>query len=233
MGNLSSSLLQGVHLALLGDSTFDNKAYTQDSPSVTEHLIQLGNTVTLCAKDGALISALLPQSQTIPETATHLIISIGGNNGLSLSGILLKPIDTVEQGVILLHDALQTFEAEYSQAINELSQQFGSTKKIILCTLYNPCFEYYNVSPNQKAVNVGVTMIADVIQKVAHRHGFPVIDFRRFMTTPECFANPIEPSGIGGEKIAKAIIEVISQHNFESRTSIVYPQHITNFVNEA
>jgi hypothetical protein len=38
----------------------------------------------------------------------------------------------------------------------------------------------------------------------------PVIDLRSICNRPEDYANPIEPSSIGGEKIARAIVALVT-----------------------
>jgi hypothetical protein len=38
-----------------------------------------------------------------------------------------------------------------------------------------------------------------------HRRGLPVIDLRHACTERACFANPIEPGDLGGQRIAEAI----------------------------
>ena len=44
------------------------------------------------------------------------------------------------------------------------------------------------------------------------------------MTDTEDFANPIEPSSKGGQKMADTIVNVVRTHPFGSRRSVVYPQ---------
>lgn len=49
----------------------------------------------------------------------------------------------------------------------------------------------------------------DVIARAARRRGLPVIELRDVCTEPTDYANPIEPSVAGGEKIAHAIADVL------------------------
>jgi len=53
-------------------------------------------------------------------------------------------------------------------------------------------------------------------------HGLPVIDLRVLFDSPEDYANPIEPSAVGGEKLAKTITHVITHHDFATGRSTVY-----------
>jgi hypothetical protein len=48
-----------------------------------------------------------------------------------------------------------------------------------------------------------------VIFRVGREKSLPVLDLRFVCTDPADYANPIEPSSIGGVKIARAIVEVM------------------------
>jgi hypothetical protein len=56
---------------------------------------------------------------------------------------------------------------------------------------------------------VGLTVFNDVILRVAIERRLPVLDLRLICNEPADYANPIEPSGRGGEKIARAIARVV------------------------
>src|SRR5688572_13100751 len=82
------------HVALLGDSVIDNKAYVGGSPDVTEQLLTLvpkGWRVTKLAGDGAMTSGVMRQLNDVPKDATHIVMSVGGNDALQQSGILDAP----------------------------------------------------------------------------------------------------------------------------------------------
>ena len=71
-----------------------------------------------------------------------------------------------------------------------------------VCTIYNG-----NLSEDEAAVaRVGLTAFNDVILRVAFESRFRVIDLRLVCSEPSDYANPIEPSSAGGEKIARAIL---------------------------
>ena len=138
------------HIVLLGDSTFDNKGYTQGGPSVVEHLAKLVPKATLLAKDGGLIHAVNSQSENIPEDATHVVVSIGGNNGLEATSVLLRECQTVEEGVILLGERMADLEIEYRDVMTKLVEKCKGKHKVVLCSVYKPCFEHYDVRPRQQ-----------------------------------------------------------------------------------
>jgi hypothetical protein len=74
------------HVVLLGDSIFDNAAYVHGSPDVITHLnsiLPLDWKASLLAVDGSISTDVIGQIRKIPESATHLVVSVGGNDGLS------------------------------------------------------------------------------------------------------------------------------------------------------
>jgi hypothetical protein len=92
------------HIVLLGDSIFDNKSYVGSDQSVIEHLkamIPQGWYATLCAVDGATISAIQAQIPQIPEEATCLFVSIGGNDAIDNAYLLT---DMARAGPVLLDE---------------------------------------------------------------------------------------------------------------------------------
>ena len=81
------------HLILLGDSIFDNAFYVPGGPSVIEHVRRLLPSpwkATLLAIDGAKVASVFDQLEHMPSDATHLVLSIGGNNALWTAGNLFS-----------------------------------------------------------------------------------------------------------------------------------------------
>ena len=79
------------HVALLGDSIFDNGLYVPGGSPLVEQLrarLPRGWKATLVAVDGAVANSVLRQIPRLPADATHLVISAGGNDALENSGIL-------------------------------------------------------------------------------------------------------------------------------------------------
>ena len=73
------------HIVLLGDSIFDNAAYVPGEPDVVSQVsakLPHGWRATLCAVDGAVTRSVEQQLQDIPIDATHLVVSVGGNDAL-------------------------------------------------------------------------------------------------------------------------------------------------------
>ena len=70
---------------------------------------------------------------------------------------------------------------------------------------------------------VALAVFNDVILRVAIEHGLPVIDLRLVCCSPEDYANPIEPSSVGGEKIARIIVALVTGSRDSGRATRVLP----------
>ena len=82
------------HVVLLGDSIFDNASYVPGGDPVIEQLrsrLDRGCRATLLAVDGAIASDVHRQLPRVPDDATHLLLSAGGNDALQGSGMLYGP----------------------------------------------------------------------------------------------------------------------------------------------
>jgi len=78
---------------------------------------------------------------------------------------------------------------------------------LTICTIYNGCFP----DPGyQRTVSTALMVFNDVILRVAIESQLSVIDLRAVCANPEDYANPIEPSSVGGEKIARVIVAVVT-----------------------
>src|SRR5947209_17191911 len=82
------------YVVLLGDSIFDNARYVPDRPPVIEQVrrgLPPGWQASLLAVDGHLTRDVPRQLARLPADATHLFVSVGGNDALVESGILDEP----------------------------------------------------------------------------------------------------------------------------------------------
>ncbi|MDJ0570789.1 MAG: hypothetical protein QNJ53_17340 [Pleurocapsa sp. MO_192.B19] len=62
----------------------------------------------------------------------------------------------------------------------------------------------------------------DVIIRQAFQSGIPLIDLRLTCNETQDYANAIEPSSVGGEKIVNAIMNVVLEHNFQKPYTQVF-----------
>ena len=193
------------HIVLLGDSIFDNQAYTRGQPDVVTHLRQLLPSpwqATLRAVDGATTNELKGQCSRIPADASHAVVSIGGNDAILGSDLLATPVASTAESLAVFGERADQFESRYRAALGRV-QALGLP--ITTCTIYNGSFPPELAQPTR----VALMMYNDVILRVAFENRFNVIELRSVCDDPADYANPIEPSGHGGRKIAEAIVRAL------------------------
>lgn len=207
------------HLVLLGDSVFDNAAYVRGGPDVVrqarDRLGPNGWQATLAAVDGAVTEGVRRQIARIPADATHLVVSAGGNDALGSVDVLYRGAHTVGAGLAMLGDVVAPFEARYRTMLDEVLALGLPTA---VCTVYNPVFP----DPEERRyAALGLAVFNDAILRVALQAGVPVLELRSICSEDEDFANPIEPSSRGGEKMVSAIATMLAEHDFtRGRTAI-------------
>src|SRR5882724_5680583 len=109
-----------THIVLLGDSIFDNARYTERGPDVISQVRQLLPPrwrACLRAVDGATAEDFPFQLQHVPPDASHLVLSVGGNDALVSSSILNTPADCTSEAVATLADVSRRFEEKYRLAV--------------------------------------------------------------------------------------------------------------------
>jgi hypothetical protein len=199
-------------VSLLGDSIIDNKAYVKENElSVKEHLEQNSSHVfNQLAVDGHTTKDVLRfQLDSLPNLATHQVISMGGNDLLNhisflKSKVELTPKEVMEQAVC----KLAPIKHRYRSIVKKLSQQ---DSKILLCTVYegnlNSDIFYRDISFASMAM---VSMLNDIIFSTGASFNVDVLELRNIFTVEQDYANPIEPSHIGGKKLASRILDWIN-----------------------
>jgi GDSL-like Lipase/Acylhydrolase family len=206
------------HVILLGDSIFDNAAYVPDRPAVIDQLRQAlpkGWRATLLAVDGSVIDDVARQLGNVPADATHLVISVGGNDALGTASILSEPASTVGDALQILQDERDQFRKSYRAMLRAVSDM---GKPTCICTIYDAV---PGLGPAEKAALAGFN---ELILREAIAAGIPVIDLRVVCERPGDYSHvsPIEPSMVGGGKITRAIAAMASLHDFTQRRSTVY-----------
>jgi hypothetical protein len=189
------------HVVLLGDSVFDNAAYVAAGPDVTTQLrgvLPPGWTATLLAVDGAIISEVPSQLKRLPRDATQLVLSAGGNDALAHTDLLDRRASSSAQVLGWIADAAEEFEERYRRLLATL---VGRRLPLTVCTIYNGNLQ----PPVRRIAATALSVFNDAILRVAAEHSVRVIELRLVCTEPRDYANPIEPSVLGGEKIARAI----------------------------
>lgn len=196
-----------MHLALLGDSIFDNHRYTIGGPDVIAQVrqcIPANWQATLLAIDGATTFDVLAQVKHLPADATHLVLSVGGNDAITNADVLRMYVKWSADVFDRLAEIAQKFEADYRCTVEACRR---CHLPLLICTIYNGWFpdpEY------QRRISTALTIFNDVILRVGFELGLPVIDLRAICNSQRDYANPIEPSSFGGAKIAETIVRLVT-----------------------
>jgi hypothetical protein len=74
----------------------------------------------------------------------------------------------------------------------------------------------------QRLAVTALTLFNDAILRAAFARGLPLIDLRLVCDDDADYANPIEPSSQGGEKIVRAIARLLAEHDFSRRHTEVF-----------
>jgi lysophospholipase L1-like esterase len=213
------------HVILLGDSIFDNAAYVGNAPDVVRQVCQRlphhGSTATLRAVDGGTTEDVREQLQHLPADATHLIVSAGGNDALGYVDFLGTPAKSTAEALLGLADIAAEFERKYRVMLTEVLA-YGLPTAI--CTIYYPRFPDPDL---QKIAITGLTVFNDCIIRAAFTHSLPLLDLRLICTEEGDYADPIEPSAQGGEKIANALVELVEQGFATGRTEVFTSKVLT------
>lgn len=194
------------NVVLLGDSVFDNAAYVGAGPDVVHQLgdvLSSGSAAQLFARDGAVIADIPNQLTRLLANTTHLVVSVGGNDALRHSSIFEQRADTVATALAALSRIQDDFRRAYGEMLEALLMRGLPTA---VCTIYDP--RYPDLTRRSIAA-AGLALLNDSITREAFARGVTVIDLRLVCREDRDFANPIEPSTIGGAKIAAAIARFV------------------------
>jgi lysophospholipase L1-like esterase len=190
------------HLVLLGDSIFDNARYVAGGPDVVQQVraaLPEGWRATLNALDGAVISDMSAQLRRVPADATHLVVSIGGNDALRRTGMLDEPARSISDALGKLATVRELFQRGYGTMLDEVHSR---GIPVAVCTIYEGRFPE---PVRRRVAATALTILNDAITREAFARNLTLIDLRVIFDRDEDYANPVEPSVRGGEKLARAI----------------------------
>ncbi|MFE1599876.1 SGNH/GDSL hydrolase family protein [Methylobacterium sp. ID0610] len=202
-----------THAVLLGDSVFDNGAYVRGGPDVVRQLRPLlpGGHATLLAVDGAVLTDVPRQLARLPAEATHLVVSAGGNDALRASGVLDGPARSVTEVLDALATAQDRFRADYRAMLDAV---LAHGRPTAICTIYEP---RYPDPARRRVAATALAVLNDAVTREAAARGLALLDLRVLCDEDADFANPIEPSVRGGEKIAATIAAFLREAAGQSR----------------
>lgn len=204
------------HVVLLGDSIFDNAAYVRGGPDVVRQVREVlasGSKATLLAVDGAVTRSVASQIHNLPQDATHLVVSVGGNDALGASYLLGQRVGSIGEGVAALEQAQRSFSSSYEEMLELVMEKRLPTA---LCTIYDTPPS----APNHRIIRTALSIFNDIITRAAFSRGLTLIDLRLICGEEEDYANPIEPSTQGGAKMAQAIRQFLSP-DAETRSTVI------------
>lgn len=206
------------HVTLLGDSIFDNARYVPGGSPVVDQLrarLPRGWRATLLAVDGAMADDVPAQLARLPDDATHVVVSAGGNDALSNGWVIDKPGLSAARAFAALADAQGRFQNDYRDMLRAV---MAAGRPTAVCTIYDA------VPGLTREAVAALSVFNDVILREAFRAGLPVLDLRLVCADGRDYSavSPIEPSEAGGVKIALGIVGIVTGHDFGSGRTVVY-----------
>mgnify|MGYP001160075597 CR=1 FL=1 len=200
-------------VVLFGDSIIDNKIYVNHGEfSVLEHLENISNYEYIqVAYDGHTTFDVQNKQLHLSTIVkpSHIVLSVGGNDLLqNLSYLSKSPVSNVNEAVSGIQQHIfEPLEQRFETIIEELSSQRAN---LLICTVYEGDLgrtdEFKDVLDSSKIM---VSSFNDIVYKTAKKYNADVLELREIFISSDDYANPIEPSHIGGEKLAKSIVEWI------------------------
>jgi len=152
----------------------------------------------------------------VPKDATHLVISVGGNNALGEKGLIEEKAQSVAEVLDKLAKIKSAFRKSYAAMLDGVLARRLPTA---ICTIYEA--NYPDLTTRAIAAT-GLSVFNDAILREAFARALPVIDLRLIINDPADYANDIEPSVEGGAKIARAIATLVTTADFKQPRSVIY-----------
>ena len=165
-----------AHVVLLGDSIFDNGVYVgAGDPDVIAQLravLPAGWRATINALDGAGMADISGQLARVAHDASHLVVSIGGNDALAKAGVIEERTDSVAAAL----DALAAVRERFRQGYREMLAHVLARKlPTAVCTIYEARFPDPNL---RRRAAAALMLLNDAITREAFASGVTLIDLR-------------------------------------------------------
>lgn len=206
------------HAVLLGDSIFDNRVYVPDGPAVTDQVraaLSEGWKVSLLAVDGQVTADVESQLAGLPHDATHLVVSCGGNDALNYLPVLAERAQSVGEVLSNFAQIRLDFRHKYRRMLEKVLE---TQRDVTVCTVYD-C-----IPDLEPMAHAALSMFNEVILREAISARVTIIDLRLVCTETSDYSelSPIEPSQMGGAKIAAVIRNILIGGNFPSNVIQVH-----------
>jgi len=171
-------------LICIGDSILNNENYVPIGKSVINYL-QKDVKVINMAKDNAKINDIYNQLRRIPyiNSDMNIILSVGGNN-------------------LLEYEQIETVYTKYIELINYITDTYEC--KLYILNLYYP------IDESMRKYDEIISKWNRMLNKIPVKYNnmdINIIDISKIIKEPTDLVDKIEPSIIGGLKIANKIIK--------------------------
>ena len=175
-------------IILVGDSILKNNSYVLEEKSVEKLLSTKTYAHIYCfAVNDSIIKDATEQVNILPqhlnEPSTCIFLSIGGND-------ILKGIDPVS-----------SIFRQYMDLVDLMKERMNKTK-IVLINLYYPTDEKY------EKYYSSIKRWNELVDAYAEDNDLKVLDASAILAKEADFTSDIEPSIIGGEKLANQIVSI-------------------------
>jgi len=129
--------------------------------------------------------------------------------------VLTMPAVTVNQALLELGQVQDAFRESYRVMLRAVLKRNLPTA---VCTVYD------HVPGLGETERLALGLFSEVILREAFAIGLPVIDLRLVcdQRTDYSDVSPIEPSVLGGAKIALAVAAVVTSHDFKRQQTCIY-----------
>jgi len=191
-------------IVLAGDSIIDNNAYVNGPGVVEQFRMSMPKSwmATKIAVDGDCIQHVRDRLENIPDHATDLILSVGGNDALGYAHLvqqLEKPADIQK----LLLTPLARFRSEYSDLLDRLTDLELNLRVMTIYTQIP-----FPEDTWRQYVPVALSGFNQVIVEEAVKRNVAVLRIDQVCNEEADYSavSPIEPSVQGGQKIVDLIL---------------------------
>jgi hypothetical protein len=189
------------YIILLGDSILQNNAYVSNGKSIESILKEKGKTsnIVCLAKDQSKIVDVYNQIDNIPMKLNNsnniIFLSAGGND------ILSHYVDQNQD--ITNTSSLKPMFSAYINIVKTIHARLPATKIVLLDVYYPDNLKYKQFHSIIQKWNTFIYEFADNRNNKIHK----VIKISSSLTKGDDFAFDVEPSLIGGQKIADLILD--------------------------
>ena len=213
------------YITLIGDSIIDNYPYVKGrGPCVLQQLWRKVDNhgknweSKLLAVDGATTQEVLfQQIPRIPIPTTLLVISTGGNDGLKFIDRHVSQFFIPCMWPSLLRKFTANFRKSYESMASNIDEIINPWTRVAVCTIYQPLWPL----PIKKLITIALLYMNSVIREIAKKHGFHVIDLYYLFDNESDYANSIEPSWQGGDKLTHNIMQLIEKLRAEGNGTLL------------